>query len=38
MCRGKYDMWLESPYVDDALKEELKKIEKDDSEIEDRFF
>lgn len=31
-------MWLESPYVDDALKEELKKIEKDDSEIEDRFF
>lgn len=38
MCREKYDMWLESPYVDDALKEELKKIKKDDSEIEDRFF
>lgn len=38
MCREKYDMWLESPYVDDVLKEELKKIEKDDSEIEDRFF
>ncbi len=38
MYREKYDMWLESPYVDDELKEELKKIEKDDTEIEDRFF
>lgn len=38
MCREKYEMWLESPYVDDALKKELKKIEKDDAEIEDRFF
>ena len=38
MLRDKYDIWLESPYVDEALKEELKKIEKDDSEIEDRFF
>lgn len=38
MCRGKFDMWLESPYVDEELKKELKKIEKDDLEIEDRFF
>lgn len=38
MFRDKYDMWMESPYVDESLKEELRKIEKDDSEIEDRFF
>ena len=38
MFRDKYDMWMESPYVDESLKEELQKIEKDDSEIEDRFF
>lgn len=38
MFREKYDMWLESPYVDNVLKEELKSIEKDDAEIEDRFF
>lgn len=38
MCREKYEMWLESPYVDDELKEELKKIGKDDGEIEDRFY
>jgi phosphoglucomutase len=38
MYRDKYDMWLESPYVDNILKEELKNIEKDDAEIEDRFY
>lgn len=38
MYKEKYDMWLESPYVDNVLKEELKGIEKDDAEIEDRFF
>ena len=37
MYREKFDMWLESPYVDDELKEELKKIQNDNSEIEDRF-
>ena len=37
MYREKYDMWLESPYVDDELKIELKKIQNDNSEIEDRF-
>ncbi|MGD9566842.1 MAG: phospho-sugar mutase [Sedimentibacter sp.] len=38
MFREKYDMWIESPYVDEVLKEELKNIAKDDAEIEDRFF
>ncbi|WMJ77817.1 MULTISPECIES: phospho-sugar mutase [unclassified Sedimentibacter] len=38
MFREKYDMWLESPYIDDSLKKELINIEKDDSEIMDRFF
>ena len=37
MYGEKYDMWLESPYVDDELKAELKKIQNDSSEIEDRF-
>jgi phosphoglucomutase len=38
MFRDKYNMWLDSPYVDENIKEELRSIEKDDSEIEDRFF
>ncbi|HCX61339.1 MAG TPA: phosphoglucomutase, partial [Clostridiales bacterium] len=38
MSREKYEMWLDSPYVDDILKEELKLIENDDHEIEDRFY
>ncbi|MBP1926812.1 phosphoglucomutase [Sedimentibacter acidaminivorans] len=38
MFREKYEMWLESPYVDEKIKEELKTIEKIDSEIEDRFY
>jgi phosphoglucomutase len=38
MYREKYEAWIESPYVDDVLKKELKKIEKDDVEIEDRFY
>ena len=38
MHNEKYEMWLNSPYVDDDLKEELKGIEKIDSEIEDRFY
>ncbi len=38
MYRGKYEMWLDSPYVDESLKEELRSIEKNDAEIEDRFF
>jgi phosphoglucomutase len=38
MHNEKYEIWLNSPYVDDDLKEELKGIEKLDSEIEDRFY
>jgi phosphoglucomutase len=38
MYRDKLDIWLESPYVDESLKEELKKIEKIESEVEDRFY
>ncbi len=38
MSREKYEMWLDSPYVDDTLKKELKLIENDDHEIEDRFY
>jgi len=38
MYRGKYEMWLDSPYVEESLKEELRNIEKNDAEIEDRFF
>ncbi len=38
MYREKLDIWLESPYVDESLKEELKKIEKIENEVEDRFY
>lgn len=38
MYREKLDIWLESPYVDESLKEELKKIVKIESEVEDRFY
>ncbi|WP_313339487.1 phospho-sugar mutase [Sedimentibacter sp.] len=38
MSKEKYEMWLDSPYVDNILKEELKLIENDDHEIEDRFY
>ncbi|NLJ58654.1 MAG: phospho-sugar mutase [Tissierellia bacterium] len=38
MYRKKYKIWLNSQYVDVELKEELKKIEKIDIEIEDRFY
>lgn len=31
-------MWLNSPYVDDEIKKELKEIEKIEIEIEDRFY
>lgn len=33
----KYNLWLNSPYVDDKTKEELKKI-KDKKQIEDMFY
>ena len=34
----KYRYWLENPFFDDETKEELKKIENDEKEIEDRFY
>ncbi|WHH57407.1 phospho-sugar mutase [Petroclostridium sp. X23] len=33
-----YKYWLESPYVDQEIKEELKQIENDEKEIEERFY
>ncbi len=38
MHNEKYEIWLNSPYVDENLKRELKTIEKIDLEIEDRFY
>lgn len=38
MYREKYEIWVNSTYVDNALKEELKDIEKIENEIEDRFY
>lgn len=36
--REKYQMWLDSPVIDEATKEELRAIENDEKEIEDRFY
>ena len=36
--RTKYQEWLESPYFDETTKEELRALEGNDSEIEDRFY
>ena len=33
-----YCEWLNDPYFDDATKEELRSIEKDDKEIKERFY
>ncbi|MDD4088139.1 MAG: phospho-sugar mutase [Tissierellia bacterium] len=38
MYKEKFEMWLNSPHVDDELKKELKEIEKIELEIEDRFY
>lgn len=38
MFKEKLEMWLESPYVDEKIKEELRAIKKIDSEVEDRFY
>ena len=38
MYNEKFLIWINSPYVDDDLKKELKEIEKLDNEIEDRFY
>ena len=36
--RELYNNWLESPYFDERTKAELKAIEGDEKEIEDRFY
>ena len=34
----KYQEWLESPYFDEKTKEELRSLEGNDKEIEERFY
>ena len=36
--KEKYKEWLENPFFDEETKRELKKIENDEKEIEDRFY
>lgn len=36
--KEKYKEWLENPFFDKETKEELRKIENDEKEIEDRFY
>lgn len=36
--KEKYKEWLENPFFDEETKEDLKKIENDEKEIEDRFY
>ncbi len=36
--REVYQEWLENPYFDDSTKEELRAVEKDEKEIEERFY
>ena len=36
--REDYEFWLESPYFDEATKEELRSIAGDEKEIEERFY
>ena len=36
--KEKYKEWLENPFFDEETKEDLRKIENDEKEIEDRFY
>ena len=36
--KAKYLEWLNSPYVDEETKEELRRIEHDENEIQNRFY
>ena len=36
--KEKYKEWLQNPFFDEETKEDLKKIENDEKEIEDRFY
>ena len=33
-----YNEWLENPYFDEETKQELRAIENDEKEIEERFY
>ena len=33
-----YNEWMNNPYFDDETKQELKAIQNDEKEIEDRFY
>ena len=37
-CKEQYMQWLESDYMDEATKEELRQIAGDEKEIEERFY
>ncbi|MDU3153665.1 MAG: phospho-sugar mutase, partial [Anaerococcus hydrogenalis] len=37
-CKYIYENWLNNDFFDDETKDELKKIENDENEIEDRFY
>ena len=34
----RYEQWMENPYFDEDTKAELKSIESDEKEIEERFY
>ena len=36
--RKAYEEWLESPYIDEATKAELRAIGQDENEIRERFY
>lgn len=38
LIQEKYNLWLENSYIDEADRKELKSIEADTKEIEDRFY
>ena len=38
MIRERYELWLNDPYFDEKTRAELKAIEQDTAEIEDRFY
>ena len=36
--KNTYELWLNSSYIDEADREELKSIASDEKEIEERFY
>lgn len=37
-AREQYEAWMNAPYIDETTKEELRAIEQDEKEIEERFY